>query len=167
MVHLGQIPENVRKIWAKLDERDRKIVNLLNKNSRLTLKELGREVGLSIDSVKARIDKMREFGVIDRFTVIPNPKAFGLPLGVHIYIKLQNITDEKIKELKNYFQAHHRVIVSMAVLGDYDMYFVMLARDTPEMNHLKNEIRKKFFDIIADWREVVVAEIYKYEEYQF
>ncbi|VVB61615.1 putative HTH-type transcriptional regulator [uncultured archaeon] len=169
-MYMAENPTNAEKIGqktAKLDERDKMIVNLLNRNSRLTLKEISREVGLSIDGVKGRIDKMKETGVIEKFTIIPNPKFFGFPLVSHVYIRLQNITDEALKEFERYLRNHSRVIVLMSMVGDYDMYFVILAKDTIDLNSMKNEIRMKFRGLIADWKEVVVAKILKYEEYKF
>lgn len=163
-------PKNAEKIEPKTikpDEKDRKIVNLLSTNSRLTLKEISREVGLSIDGVKGRIDKMKEAGVIERFTIIPNPKFFGFPLVSHVYVKLQNITEAGLKSFESHIRNHSRVIIQMSMIGDYDMYFVVLAKDAIDLNSMKNDIRMKFKDLIAEWKEVVVAKILKYEEYNF
>ena len=158
--------EKISQKTVKFDEKDRKIVNLLNKNGRLTLKEISKDADLSIDAVKGRIDRMKEYGAIDRFTVIPNPKAFGLPLGAHVYVKLHNIEEKKLEDFIRYLKFHNRIVVLMSMLGDYDIYFVVLAKDTADLNSIKTEIRKEFSNLIAEWKEVIVAEIYKYEEYQ-
>jgi Lrp/AsnC family leucine-responsive transcriptional regulator len=166
MAKINIKPENLHVKQPKLDEKDAKIVNLLNRNSRQTLKEIAQQVGLSIDGVKGRIDRMLALGVIERFTVIPTPKHFGYPIASHVYIKLQNMTDEKLRDFTEYLRFHNRVIILMSMVGDYDLYFVLLAKDTADLNTVSNEVRKKFSDLIADWKEVLVAKIYKYEEYQ-
>ena len=58
-----------------------------------------------------------------------------------------------------------RVINLMSMLGDYDIYIVIVAKNTAEMD--KMEMKQRFSDIIADWKEVLVTEIYKLEEYRF
>ena len=60
-----------------------------------------------------------------------------------------------------------RVIDLMSVLGDYDIYIVMLAKDTSELDKMKLELKQKFTEIIGDLKEVLVTEIYKLEEYRF
>ena len=148
------------------DEKDKKLVNLLNKDGRLTLKELAQQVGLSIDGVKGRIDKMKAVGAI-KFTVLPTAKFFGYPVNSQVYVKLQNLTEENRKKFIAYLKAHDKIILVMSVLGDYDVYFVPFGRNAQDLNNIKLEIKEKFSDIIADWREAVAAEIHKYEEYSF
>ena len=73
-----------------VDDLDRKIFNVLNRDGRATLKEIAREVGTSIDTVKRRIDQMKETRAIMKIIAIPNPEFFGYPLFGHVYIKFQN-----------------------------------------------------------------------------
>ncbi len=55
-----------------LDDTDWKIVSELLRNSRISLTEIGTNVGLSRVAVKTRIDAMCDAGIIERFTVIMN-----------------------------------------------------------------------------------------------
>ncbi len=159
--------EKIDQKIVKLDDKDKKIVCILNANSRISLTDISKQVGLSIDGVKDRIAKMKEAKVIQRFCVIPDPKFFGLPLTSHVYVKFQNLTEESLRGFESYLKSHARVFILMSMVGDYDMYFVILAKDAIDLNSMKNDIRMKFKDLIADWKEVVVAEILKYEEYKF
>jgi len=152
---------------AKIDEKDKKIFNLLNKNSRTTLKEMAKEAGMSIDGVKGRLEKMLECGAIMRLCAIPNPAFFGLPVDAQVYVKLKDITDEKLHQFLTYLKNHDRIIIVFSVIGNYDLFFVILAKSAAELASLKNEIRKKFSSIIADWNETITAELSKYEVYKF
>jgi len=55
----------------------------------------------------------------------------------------------------------------MSVLGDYDVYIVLLAKDPNDLEKMKLELKQKFTDLIGDWKEVLVTKIYKLEEYKF
>lgn len=90
-----------------------------------------------------------------------------MPLGVHIYLKLKNLTKERHEQFIADMKKNSRCIDLMSVLGDYDMYIVLLAKDAPDLDRMKLEIKQKFADIIADWKEVLVTELYKLEEYRF
>ena len=47
-----------------LDQVDFRIMELLQKNARMTLKDIAAQVYLTSPAVSARIDKMERFGVI-------------------------------------------------------------------------------------------------------
>ncbi len=155
--------ENLRQI----DEKDIKILNILGENARTKLTVIAKQIGLSIDATKKRIQKLEKNKVIMRYTIEPDIWQLGLPLAAHVYIKLQNITKERFDELIKYLKNSVRVVDLISVLGDYDIYLVIIAKDQHELDEIKIEIRIKFKDLIADWREVLVTKVYKLEEYKF
>lgn len=52
-----------------LDEKDKKIVEMLFENSRRPYHEIADEVGLSESTVRKRVIKLQEGGVIEKFTI--------------------------------------------------------------------------------------------------
>lgn len=156
-----------RTVRIELDEKDRRILNILSDNARARLTYIARHVQLSVDSVKKRIEKLERNGVIIKYTIQPDAKVIGYDLAVHVYIKLKGVTQERYSELIAYLKKDIRVIDLMSMAGNYDLYIVMLAKDTQEMDKMKMEIRHKFTDLIDDWEEVIVTNIYKLEEYRF
>jgi|SRR3989338_6989840 len=163
MAKMSRITENIRE----LDLIDRQILNILSENAREKLTTIARKVQLSMDSTKKRIQKMENSGLITRYTIQVNPERYGLPLAVHIYVKLKNITKERLDAFFGDMKKNSRVIDLMSVLGDYDVYIVILAKNTEDMDAIKTEIKQKFTDIIDDWKEVLVTRLYKLEEYRF
>src|SRR3989338_9309519 len=135
-----------------LDAKDRQILNILAINSRTKLTKIAKEIQLSIDSTKKRIQRLEKDGVIIMYTIQPDARKFGLPLAVHIYVKLNNVKKERYDEFINDMKKNARVIDLMSVLGDYDVYIVMLAKDTSELEKMKLDIKQKFTDIIDDWK---------------
>ena len=53
----------------KLDKTDRKIITMLMDDSRRPYREIADEVGLSESTVRKRVIKLQEEGVIDKFTI--------------------------------------------------------------------------------------------------
>lgn len=61
----------------KLDDIDRKIINLLVEDGRLSYVELGKRVNLSRVAVRDRVDQLVKEGLIEKFTIVVNSEKFG------------------------------------------------------------------------------------------
>ena len=60
-----------------LDDIDRRLVELLIHNARMSYSDLGQAVGLSRVAVKARVRALEERGVIEEYTTIVNHKKIS------------------------------------------------------------------------------------------
>lgn len=74
----------------KLDSIDKKIIDELSKNSRLSMSELGRRINLSSPSVTERVRQMESFGVIKRYTLEIDYEKIGFPIQCIIEATVKN-----------------------------------------------------------------------------
>ncbi|WP_454193856.1 Lrp/AsnC family transcriptional regulator [Paenibacillus sp. Marseille-Q7038] len=72
-----------------LDKTDMDILDELSKNSRITMKELGEKVHLTGPATSARVAKLEDSGVIERYTIQLNQ----VKLGFYIHAFLTIITE--------------------------------------------------------------------------
>ena len=148
----------------KLDDKNCAILRLLQENCRMSLTEISRNVGLSVDSVKKRINKMINENVF--FPKIQlRPRNFGYNNVVDIKIKIQNYNEEEINEFITYLKEHPRVVELFSIAGDLNFSIVIIAKDALEQGRLTEEIRNRFSKIIAGWSESLTTKAYKFEEY--
>jgi DNA-binding Lrp family transcriptional regulator len=147
----------------EIDDKDRRIINILSENSREKLTSIARKVGISVDATKKRVDRLIDEGTV-KPTIVLNFDAVGLHAHSHVYIKIAPPSEAKYDELITYLKKHPRVLYVMFMLGDYDIYIVLAAKDTKELGDIKHEIRQKFPETIADWKELLVSGWAKYEE---
>lgn len=154
------------EILRRIDAKDRKILALLSKNSRETLTNIAKQVNLSIDSVRMRIKKMQESGVITGFTILRSYKSLGYVLRANILIKLQNITEEKIDDFISFLKKQERIIILNSVAGNFDVEMVVIAKSSSDLDKFSKMVRIKFTDIIADWQTNLITESYKIEEFE-
>jgi Lrp/AsnC family leucine-responsive transcriptional regulator len=70
-----------------VDNVDLKLIELLKKNSRLSFADLGRKINLSPSSVRERVQKMEDEGIIKRYITEIDNKKIGLDLEAFILIK--------------------------------------------------------------------------------
>lgn len=85
-----------------VDERDREILRILIQDGRAPFKDIGEEIGVSDVTVKNRIEKMVENGVIEQFTVDIDQARVGKPLLVTIGVKVDpRMIDDAIERLSD------------------------------------------------------------------
>jgi Lrp/AsnC family transcriptional regulator, leucine-responsive regulatory protein len=69
------------------DGVNRRILQELQSNPRLTMTELGRRVGLSSPAVTERVRRLEELGVIRGYRLDINPAALGLPIAAYVRVR--------------------------------------------------------------------------------
>ena len=76
-----------RYVTRPLDNTDRAIIAALSKNGRMTVRELAALIGLSSPSVTERIHKLEDTGAIRGYSVLVDPKVFGLGIAAHVRMR--------------------------------------------------------------------------------
>ncbi|KUM29789.1 AsnC family transcriptional regulator [Arthrobacter sp. EpRS66] len=74
---------------VQLDEIDRRLLALLSKNSRRTNNSLAEELGIAASTCLARLNALRDSGVISRFTIEVDPQVLGRELEALIFVKIR------------------------------------------------------------------------------
>jgi Lrp/AsnC family transcriptional regulator, leucine-responsive regulatory protein len=72
-----------------LDALDRKILDHLQQDGRMSLADLADKIGLSASPCLRRVRIMEQAGVISRYVAVLNQQAVGLPVSVFISVKLE------------------------------------------------------------------------------
>lgn len=72
---------------TEMDDYDRQIIRLLEHDGRMTVTNLAAQVGLTPPSVRDRIRRMEDKGVISGFTVTIDPQSLGFELAAVVRIK--------------------------------------------------------------------------------
>jgi Lrp/AsnC family transcriptional regulator, leucine-responsive regulatory protein len=72
---------------GEIDATDRKLLEALVANARISNAELARRVKLSGPSVSERIKRLEEAGVIEGYTIRINAEALGLPVSAWLRIR--------------------------------------------------------------------------------
>ncbi len=148
----------------ELDEKNCIILDLLQKNCRMPLTAIAKEVGLSVDSTKKRIEKMLRDDVFFPKVQL-RPRNFGFKNVVEVKIKFYNTTKEQLDKFIIFLTKHSRVVEIFSISGEYDMTIVIVARDAIEQGRITEDIRNRFGQIIRDWNESLTIKAYKFENY--
>jgi Lrp/AsnC family leucine-responsive transcriptional regulator len=83
----------------EIDAVNRRVLEELQRDPRLTMSELGRRVGMSSPAVTERVRRLEEAGVIRGYRLDLNPVALGLPIAAYIRIRPNSGQLPRIAEL--------------------------------------------------------------------
>ncbi len=77
-----------------LDATDRRILDLLQRDGRITNVELAEAVHMSPSAALRRVRRLERSGVIERYVALLDKRALGLPTSVHVEISLSSQREE-------------------------------------------------------------------------
>jgi len=79
-----------------LERKDRQILDELQRDSRLTMQELGERVGMSSSACWRRVKSLEEAGIIDRYAAIVNNRKAGFGLSSVVHVSLARHEQENV-----------------------------------------------------------------------
>ncbi|MEM8812100.1 MAG: Lrp/AsnC family transcriptional regulator [Pseudomonadota bacterium] len=126
-----------------LDPFDVALLNLVQKNCRLTADQLSGEVGLSPSACQRRLARLRRNGVIEREIAVVAPETVGRSLTMIVEVTLERERPDVMAEFKRSMLATPEVMQCYYVTGDVDFVLILTARD---MQHYERFTRQFFFD---------------------
>mgnify|MGYP000984309413 FL=1 len=112
-----------------LDETDRKILRILQRNSDLTVKELAAKLHLSTSPTFERQKRLERDGYIERYMAVVNPHKVGNGIMVLCNIRLKQHSQELIQEFMDVVQNLEEITECYNTSGDYDFLIKVYAHD--------------------------------------
>ncbi|MBC7578323.1 MAG: Lrp/AsnC family transcriptional regulator [Tardiphaga sp.] len=126
-----------------LDAIDRKILGVLQMDSRITMQELAEKVGLSISPCHRRVKLLEQRGIITRYMALVDQKAVGLPVSVFISIKLVRQKEEDLTRFAKSISKWEEVLECYLMTGNRDYLLRVVAADLSSYEaFLKNKLTR-------------------------
>lgn len=82
----------------EMDETDRRIIGLLNKDARLSFRHISRELKISLTKVRSRVKKLERDGVIKGYIPVINPEKLGYDMLVIVGLDISKARTVEIQE---------------------------------------------------------------------
>jgi len=114
-----------------LDILDMKIIKCLTDDARTTYRAIAEEAGVSEATVKNRIDRMMDAGVIKKFTVMLDYHKLGRAIKSFIGLKVQ---PAKLHSIVEHLRAHPDLHVLYRTSGDVDLLFEVIFERMEDLN---------------------------------
>ncbi|PKH50333.1 AsnC family transcriptional regulator [Tenacibaculum sp. Bg11-29] len=116
----------------KLDKIDKKLLGLLQKDSKQTTKQLSLHLGLSVTAVYERVKKLEREKVITEYVALLNKNKIDKSFLVFCHIKLEKHTKEYIVVFEREINKLEEVTECFHVSGDYDYILKIYVKDMDE-----------------------------------
>ncbi len=114
-----------------LDKIDRKILNLLQENARMPVKDIAEHVFLSSPAVTVRIQHLEEDGYIEGYHAKLNLERVGM--GIKAFIKVA-LNTRKRAEFLQYLENFSNVMASYTITGDYSILLETVFESTRDLD---------------------------------
>lgn len=122
-----------------MDKIDRAIVSLLQRDGRLSFREIGESVQLSANAVAERVRRLQTSGVIRHIRAEVNPAALGRTLEAQIDIKLQSGTSAE--SFEKAIRGLPQVVTAMLVTGSFDYVVRVACLDRDDLVRFTESLR--------------------------
>ncbi len=118
----------------KLDQTDLKILDLLQKDARMTIKEISSRLNLSTTPVFERIKKLEKREIIDRYIAVLNHRKLGKKLIGFVNISVQDHSKETVENAVKHLVRFPEVMECHYVSGSFDFILKVLVDDIEQYN---------------------------------
>ncbi|CAN7246997.1 Lrp/AsnC family transcriptional regulator [Pararhizobium sp. LjRoot238] len=123
-----------------LDDLDRRLLDILSVNARISLKELAQEAGLSSPSTADRLRRLEDRGVITGFTVGVDPAALGYALQAVVRVRpmpgMLHIVEKLIQDTPEFVECDK-------VTGDDCFIAKLLVRDMEQLDTILDKVAER------------------------
>jgi len=111
---------------VRLDETDRRIIELLRADGRMSIRAVAEQAHISRANAYSRLERLRTQGVIRGFTAVIDPEKYGTALSAYVSVSIEQHSWERFRGyLRNIPEIEHAALVS----GDVDLLLLVRVVD--------------------------------------
>ena len=122
-----------------LDEKDRKILELLEINGRLPIQELSSRLNIPPSTIHNRIKRMEKTKIIEGYSVKLNEKIMERDFTVYMLVN-----GSTGNYLENKFLQKKEVVEVSGITGEYDLIIKMQFQDISNYNDFLTKFREEY-----------------------
>jgi DNA-binding Lrp family transcriptional regulator len=133
----------------KIDQTDRKILQILQSNAKITNAQLSKEIGLSPAPTLERVKKLENLGIIKSYHATLDTEKVGLGVTTFVQVFLQNHKKscldafvEKINKIDNVIECHHITgscdFILKVIAADIQSYQKLMLEEISEIEEISN-----------------------------
>lgn len=127
-----------------LDAKDRELIAVLKEDSRLKINDIAKKVKMPRTTVYHRITRLKQEGIIKKFTVVPDYSKMGSPVTAFILVSFLPTMDAKQRDVADEISNLRGVYEVHLISGEWDMILKVRASSLEKIGEL----------VIDDLREI-------------
>jgi DNA-binding Lrp family transcriptional regulator len=144
----------------KLDGTDRKILEILQRNSNITNAQLAKEIGLSPAPTLERVNKLETSGVIRSYHAVIDPASVGLGVSTFVMASLRGHNKENINKFITAIKSVDEVVECRHITGSGDFILKIVCADIAAYQQLMLD-KVSNIDVVDSLQSMVILSTFK------
>jgi DNA-binding Lrp family transcriptional regulator len=144
-----------------VDEIDRTILSMLQKNADVPGKVVADAIGLSVSAVERRIGKLKQERIIEKIVAVVSPKAVGRGLSVLVELEIQNEHRHTLDQFQRWLDRASEIQSCWYVTGDVDFVLLVAVRDLDEYNEFIERMMSEQQTIVRKYKSLIALKTVK------
>jgi Lrp/AsnC family leucine-responsive transcriptional regulator len=112
-----------------LDALDRRMLNILQAEGRISNVELARQINLSPPACHARLRRLEELGYVRQYTALLDPDLLGYDLLCFVNVSLQQHTMQQVEQFRDRIREMPEVLECYHITGEFDYLLKVVLRN--------------------------------------
>jgi len=131
---------NSSSVSRKLDRIDRRILQTLQQDGRISYVDLADKVGLSTSPCLERVKRLEREGYIRGYSALLDPERLGASMLVFVEISLNYTSGTVFEDFRKAVQRWPEILECHLVTGDFDYLIKLRTRDVSSYRQLLGDI---------------------------
>ena len=138
-----------------LDKLDYKILNILQEDNTIAIKDLAERIGLSFTPTYERVKSLKNNGIIKKYVAIVDREKVGYELVAYCNVTIKNKSVEILRDFEEKLNKCPEIVEVVSVSGVYDYMIKIVTKNFKEYNDF---VEKTFtnYPHIGDYHSSIV-----------
>ena len=115
-----------------IDDIDKKILNILQEDSRQSLKSIAEKLDRPVSTIHERTRRLLEKGVLRKYTVLIDYEKLGYTVKALV---LMNVDGKHIIDVERYISQHPNVLTVYDITGEFDVAVIAVFKEIRELDN--------------------------------
>ncbi len=143
----------------ELDETEKKVLQELFLNSRISLVDISRKQDLTVDVVRYRIKRLEEKKIISRYTTKVDFNVLGYEF-YKTFLYFHNLTKTDELKLMEYTRKNPHIIHLIKQISPWDIELEIMCESYHQYNQIISALTQEFSEIISKVETAIMSEDY-------
>lgn len=117
-----------------LDDKNRQILEILQQDAKLSVKEIASRIQLSFTPTYERIKNMEEAGIISKYVALIDRQKVGLKIAAYCNVTLKEQSKFALLKFEDAVKEVPEIVETISVSGNYDYMLKIVAVDIESYN---------------------------------
>ncbi len=151
---------------SNLQKLDIEILNILQMDSTISVKDIAEKIGLTTTPTYERIKRLEQDGIITKYVALIDREKVGLNLLVYCNIVLKEQSKKALMSFENAVLKMPEVLEVISISGTYDYMLKIVAEDINTYNDFVVNVISNIPNIGQYHSSIVLKEVKKETSYK-